>query len=254
MSKMMGDLAHRHPVGTSAVARPDGVSRVKLRRMCARTTLTRKRLRDVADELEAEFSEVDGGLYRPRYNAAPSETLWVLRAGADRRVLAPATWGYRAGGRSLINVRGEQVGSGGGFREAFAARRCGVVCDGFFEWDRRHRPTWFHRADGGLLLLGGLYQGATEAGGLPRFTILTTRPNRLVAAVHDRMPLILPPERLDGWLADEATRVLDLIAPAPEAGLLATPVSTRVNNVRHDDPECLVAVEPGSQDAQRELF
>jgi putative SOS response-associated peptidase YedK len=225
--------------------------------MCARTTLTRKRLRDVADELEAEFSEEDAGLYRPRYNAAPSETLWVLRAGADRRVLGPATWAYRAGGRSLINVRGEQVGGRGGFREAFASRRCGVVCDGFFEWDRRHRPTWFHRLDGGLLLLGGLYQGATDAGGLARFTILTTRPNRLVAAVHDRMPLILPPERLDSWLQGGPTQVLDLIAPAPEAGLLATPVSTRVNHVRHDDPECLLPVEPGSQDpadAQRELF
>jgi putative SOS response-associated peptidase YedK len=111
--------------------------------MCARTTLTRKRLRDVADELEAEFSEVDAGRYRPRYNAAPSDMLWVLRAGPDRRAIGPATWGYRAGGRSLINVRGEQVGVGGGFREAFAARRCGVVCDGFFEWDRRPAPPGF---------------------------------------------------------------------------------------------------------------
>jgi putative SOS response-associated peptidase YedK len=228
--------------------------------MCARTTLTRKRLRDVAEELDAEFSEEDAQLYRPRYNAAPSETLWVLRAGVagvagvDSRVLIPADWGYLAGGRSLINVRGEQVGSGAGFREAFAARRCGVVCDGFFEWDRRHRPTWFHRADGGLIVLGGLYQSAAEPGKLPRFTILTTRPNRLVAAVHDRMPLILPPERLDHWLDDEPARVLDLVAPAPEAGFLATPVSTRVNHVRHDDPECLIPVEPGAQDPQRELF
>ncbi|HZL18010.1 MAG TPA: SOS response-associated peptidase [Polyangia bacterium] len=228
--------------------------------MCARTTLTRKRLRDVADELEAEFSEEDAKLYRPRYNAAPSETLWMLRAGAagaasaDNRALVPATWGYLAGGRALINVRGEQVGSGRGFREAFASRRCGVVCDGFFEWDRRHRPTWFHRSDGGLIVLGSLYQRPADAGHLPRFTILTTRPNRLVAAVHDRMPLILPPERLDGWLSDEPARVLDLLAPAPEAGWLATPVSTRVNRVRHDDPECLVPVEPAAQDRQCELF
>jgi putative SOS response-associated peptidase YedK len=222
--------------------------------MCARTTLTRKHLREIAEELEAEFSEEDARLYRPRYNAAPSETLWLLRAGADRRVIAPAIWGYLASGRPLINVRGEQVGSGGGFREAFASRRCGVICDGFFEWDHRHRPTWFHRADGGLLALGGLYQPPSEAGGLPRFTILTTRPNALVAAVHDRMPLVLPPQRLDDWLDDEAARVIDLIAPAPETALTATPVSTRVNSVRHDDPACLVPAEPGAQDPQRELF
>lgn len=222
--------------------------------MCARTTLTRKNLREIAEELEAEFSEEDARLYRPRFNAAPSETLWLLRQGADRRVIAPAIWGYLASGRPLINVRGERVGSGAGFREAFASRRCGVICDGFFEWNKRHQPTWFHRADGGLIVLGGLTQSSPAASDMPRFTILTTRPNRLVAAVHDRMPLVLPAERIDDWLVDEAARVIDLVAPAPEATLIATPVSTRVNSVRNDDPACLVPVPPGAQDPQRELF
>jgi putative SOS response-associated peptidase YedK len=222
--------------------------------MCARTTLTRQHLREIAEELNAELSEEDARLYRPRYNAAPSETLWLLRPGADRRIIAPAIWGYLASGRPLINVRGEKVGSGASFREAFASRRCGVICDGFFEWNRRHQPTWFHRADGGLLVLGGLTQSPAAAGGMPRFTILTTRPNQLVAAVHDRMPLILPPERIDDWLVDEAARVTDLVAPAPEAALVATPVSTRVNSVRNDDPACLVPVEPEARDRQRELF
>lgn len=222
--------------------------------MCARTTLTRKDLREIAEDLAAELSEEDARLYRPRYNAAPSETLWLLRAGADRRIIAPAVWGYLASGRPLINVRGEKIGLGASFREAFASRRCGVICDGFFEWNRRHQPTWFHRADGGLLILGGLYQRPPAASELPRFTILTTRPNPLVAAVHDRMPLVVPTERIDDWLHDEAARVIDLFAPAPEAALIATPVSTRVNSVRNDDPACLVPVEPGTQDRQRELF
>jgi putative SOS response-associated peptidase YedK len=231
--------------------------------MCARTTLTRKHLREIADELDAEFSEEDARLYRARYNAAPSETLWLLRQAADRRVVLPAAWGYLASGRPLINVRGERVGSGAGFREAFASRRCGVICDGFFEWNQRHHPTWFHRADGGLVVLGGLYQvppppgglpSPPPSGGLPRFTILTTRPNRLVGAVHDRMPLVLPSDRIDDWLSGDAAQVIDLIAPAPEQTLIATPVSTRVNSVRHDDPACLIPVEPGAQDAQRELF
>jgi putative SOS response-associated peptidase YedK len=220
--------------------------------VCARTSLSKKNLREVADELEAEFSEEDSHVYRPRNNATPSDTLWILRHGADRRVVAPAIWGYRAKGRPLINVRGESVGAGS-FREAFASRRCGVVADGFYEWDKQHEPTWFHRADGGLIVLGGLYQIDTVVGGPPRFTIVTTRPNRLVATVHDRMPLLVPPDRIDDWLTEEAPRVVDLIASAPEDALIATPVSTRVNSVRNDDPECLLPVEHRG-DTQGSLF
>jgi putative SOS response-associated peptidase YedK len=101
--------------------------------VCARTSLSKKTLREVAEELEAEWSPEDELLFRPRYNAAPSDTLWILRHGADRRVVGSAVWGYRAKGRPLINVRGENVGAGS-FREAFASRRCGIVVDGFFEW------------------------------------------------------------------------------------------------------------------------
>ena len=117
--------------------------------MCARTTLSKKDLREVAEELEAEFSEEDAHVYRPRYNVAPSDTLWILRHGADRRVAGPPVWGYRAKNRPLINVRRENVGAGS-FREPFASRRCGVVVDGLYEWNAGHEPTWFHRADGGL--------------------------------------------------------------------------------------------------------
>ena len=68
--------------------------------MCARTSLSKKTLREVAEELEAEWSPEDELLFRPRYNAAPSDTLWSLRQGADRRVVGPAVGGYRAKGLS----------------------------------------------------------------------------------------------------------------------------------------------------------
>ena len=208
--------------------------------MCARTTLSKKSLREVAEELKAEWSPEDALTFRTRYNAAPSETLWILRHGADCRAIAPAVWGYRAKDRPLINVRGESVGAGS-FREAFASRRCGVVVDGFCEWDKERRPTWFHRPDAGLIVLGGLYQTVPNVA--PRFTILTTWPNRLVAAVHDRMPLVVPGGRIDDWLTAEAPRVADLIAPAPENALVATTVSKHVNSVKNDDPRCVLPVE-----------
>lgn len=222
-------------------------------------TLTREDIHEIADELGAEIAEDDARLYRPRYNVAPSDQHWILRGDGDARVLVPAAWGYLASGRPLINVRGEQVGSGRGFREAFQARRCAVVTDGFFEWNERREPTWFHRPGGGLVLLGGLYQRPTEAGAPPRFTVLTTRPNRVVGAIHDRMPVTLDPAdpaALQDWLAAATPAPLArLLAPAPEALLVGTPVSRHVNSVRNDDPSCLAPPDGDrAAPAQQRLF
>jgi len=229
--------------------------------MCGRVTLTKSGIRDIADELDAEVADEDAASYRPRYNVAPTDTHWILErpGGEDRRVLLPAVWGYvTATGRPLINVRGEQVSTGSGFRHAFAERRCAVVTDGFYEWTKDHRPFWFHREGGGLILLAGLYQDAGGAGAAgiakagtvarPRFTILTTRPNHVVSAVHDRMPVVLPPDGLDEWLAGPASGAARLIATAPEDALAVTPVSKRVSSVKNDDPECLI---PASEDESR---
>jgi putative SOS response-associated peptidase YedK len=229
--------------------------------MCARVTLTMDDVDELADALDAELSPEDARLYKRRYNGAPSDRHWILEYGADKRVLVPAKWGYlstlptsSSSGRArkpLINVRGEQVGSGHGFRDAFASRRCAVVTDGFFEWNARREPFWYHRADGGLVLLGGLFQSAAETEREPRFTVLTTRPNELIAAVHDRMPVIVPAAQIDEWLTAPPAEAAALIRPAPADALIATSVSRRVNKVANDDPGCLA---PAAPDAQGSLF
>ena len=71
--------------------------------------------------------------------------------------------------------------------------------------------------------------------------MLTTRPNKLIAAVHDRMPVIVPAARVDDWLTAPPAEAAALIAPAPEDALIATPVSRRVNSVANDDAACLAA-------------
>jgi len=228
--------------------------------MCARTTLTKPRLEDIAAELDAEFSADDLALYRPRYNVAPSDLTWIVEYGADRLRILPAIWGYFAKeNKPLINVRGEQVASGRGFRDAFASRRCAVVTDGFFEWDKRKQPTWFHRVDGRLLLLAGLFHGPRTPeepsdARQPRFTVLTTRPSALVAKVHDRMPVVLSGTVLDDWLTGDSAQAARLITPAAEGVLVATPVSTRVNSVKNDDADCLRPVDRPLEDPQKSLF
>jgi putative SOS response-associated peptidase YedK len=215
--------------------------------VCARFTLRKKKLKDVAEALDAEYSSDDEPLYRPRFNVAPTDIGWIVELAGDRRVLRPGTWNYLvSGGRPLINLRGENVGSGAGYREAFASRRCAAVSDGFYEWPptKGNAPTFYHRADDGLVLLGGLFQRPKEADTHARFTVLTTRPNSLVARVHDRMPVLLPVERLEEWLAAEASEAANFIGPASEDALIARPVSKHVNSVKHDDETCIAVAAP----------
>jgi putative SOS response-associated peptidase YedK len=224
--------------------------------VCARFTLKRKKLKDVAEALDAEYGPDDEPLYRPRFNVAPTDLAWIVEYGADRRGLRPATWNYLvSGGRPLINLRGENVGSAAGYRDAFASRRCAVATDGFYEWPGKGlAPFWFHRADDGLVLLGGLFQRPKGADEHARFTVLTTRSNELVAGVHDRMPVILPVDRLDEWLTADPAEAARLIGPAPECALVATAVSKHVNSVKHDDPDCVRPSEHEAPPVQRSLF
>jgi putative SOS response-associated peptidase YedK len=150
-----------------------------------------------------------------------------------------------------VNLRGESLGP----RHKNVGSRCAVVSDGFYEWPGKGlAPFWFHRADDGLVLLGGLFQRPKGEDVHARFTVLTTRPNALVANVHDRMPIVLPVDRLDEWLTADPAAALRLVGPAPEDALVATPVSKHVNSVRHDDPECVAPADHRAPPAQGSLF
>jgi putative SOS response-associated peptidase YedK len=220
--------------------------------MCARYTLRKPRLADLAEMLDAEIAAEDEVIYRPRYNVAPSSLGWVVVYGADRRVVRPARWNYRTGaGRLLVNIRSETFGFGR-FRESFATNRCAVITDGFYEWPADEGPpTWFHAADDGLVLLGGLLKLSVVAGAPPAFSVMTTEPNRVVACVHDRMPVIIGSRQLDEWLTGESEAAQALMRPAPGSILVARKVSKHVNKVKNDDPDCIAERGP---DVQGSLF
>lgn len=213
--------------------------------MCGRMTLTRRELIELADELEATCDAAFAAAYRPRYNVAPTDQHPVLRLVDGVRRLEPARWGLKSTGKSkapLINARVETVRSRPAFKFAYRDGRCVVPADGFFEWNAAGQPLWFHRGDGQLLLLAGLWEGGA-------FTVLTTTPNSLVATTHDRMPAILSRDEAAAWLASPS---LDLVHPAPDGLLQAVTVSTRVNSVRHDDPDCLAPAQ--TMPSQLSLF
>lgn len=229
--------------------------------MCGRMTLTAG-----AGEIAAFFAlesaaallEPDGRALRPHYNLSPSQRVLTIAHDAEGQRRAQfRTWGLVPAwakepsiGARLFNARSETVETKPSFRAAFRKRRCLVVADGFYEWtarNRGHRAHWLHPPGGGLLAFAGLYEHWSAPGGpeIESCTVLTTDANADVAAIHARMPVLLARERFDEWLArDTALQHLKaLLVPAPEGSLDARPVSRRVHDARHDDPDCLAPAE-----------
>lgn len=178
--------------------------------------------------------------WRPRWNVAPGQDCPVVGEDRKGRRMGLMRWGLvpewmddpPSGG--FVNARSETAGEKPSFREAFRRRRCLVPADGFYEWAREGGekvPRWFRRRGGGVLALGGIWEGRT-------FAVLTTAANADVAPVHPRMPVLVPREGWDAWLdAGTPGDVLrGLVAPAPDGVLERRVVSTRVNTPDEDDP------------------
>jgi putative SOS response-associated peptidase YedK len=229
------------------------------------------------DEIAKYFgaTEVQESSLEPSYNVAPTDDVYVvLESGGVRRV-EPLHWGLipfwakdaKIGNR-MINARAETVATTNAFRHAFEKRRCIVPADGFYEWTKRtgkqpKQPWFVHRPDGEPIALAGLWEvwrpkgpaargeapGAASIGSddeLHSFTILTGEPNEKMAEIHDRMPVMLPPDAWDDWLDPDQqdTDLLGkLLVPAPSALITFHPVSTEVNNVRNGGEHLIDPIE-----------
>ncbi len=194
----------------------------------------------------------------PRYNIAPTQDVAVVRTAANgRRELALLHWGLvpswakdRSIGSRMINARAESAAEKPAFRAALRARRCLVVADGFYEWQRlgaRKQPYFISFRDRRPFAFAGLWERWHGEGGaaLDSCAILTTTPNDVVAPVHDRMPVILAPEEYGTWIAADARdpgRLAPLLRPHPADGMCAYPVGLRVNSPANDDASCIAAL------------
>ena len=188
-----------------------------------------------------------------RYNIAPTQEVLAVRQQAEGRVAVMLKWGLVPAwaqdasiGARLINARAETVADKPAFRAALKSRRCLIPASGFYEWLRagtHKQPYYFRLRDDRPLAFAGLWErwGAE----LETCTILTTAANPLVAATHDRMPVILRAEDYDLWL-DESVhsrgQLTPLLVPYLAAEMTAQPVSLYVNNPAHDDEQCLAAL------------
>ncbi|HET9717291.1 MAG TPA: SOS response-associated peptidase [Pseudolabrys sp.] len=237
--------------------------------MCGRYAVT-----SAPEAIRALFGYPEQPNFPPRYNIAPTQPIAVVRLHEGRRQFALLRWGFLPSWVKdpknftlLINARGESVIDKPAFKAAMRRRRCLVPADGFYEWKAlgtRKQPYFVRARSGSPLAFAGLWETWTGPNGeeLETAAIVTTRASGTIAHIHDRMPVIVPPEAFDLWLDCanvDAETAAALIAPAAETDLEAYEVSSEVNRTANDHPALIerrsVASEPaldrGPQKAPR---
>lgn len=243
--------------------------------MCGRYASTRS-----DSDLQAVFdiAETVGEEVPPSYNVAPTQTVRTVleRAPKDEpesdavRQLRSARWGLIPSwakdakiGSRLINARSETITEKPSFKKAASRRRCIVPADGYYEWEKRDGakvPYFLH--EDGVLAMAGLYElwrdpsyddeerwagvePAERPGWIWSVTVLTTPATDALGHIHDRSPVVLPPDLRASWLDPTVTdlgTVQDMLAAIPEPRLAPYEVSTAVNSVKNNSPELLTPV------------
>ena len=222
--------------------------------MCGRFSQTAS-----TDIIAEQFQVTDLPLFPPRYNIAPSQPVVAIRIEPDTttRRLVQLRWGLIPSwakdtkiGNQCINAKAETVAEKPAFRSAFKKRRCLVIATGFYEWQRQgpvKQPMWIGLRSQQPFAFAGLWEHWTPTEGEPleTCTIITTEPNELMQSIHNRMPVILARTSYDQWLDptfQQAEPLKAFLRPYPSEELTVYPVSTLVNNPRHDAPQCLEPV------------
>lgn len=220
--------------------------------MCSRYSLT-----SPPEAVRSYFGTRAPEPYPPRYNIAPSQPVHIVRQDAmAERELVLVRWGLIPSWvkdprdfAMIINARSETAAQKPSFRAAMRHRRCLIPADGFYEWTGpagaktphliRPRPG---QAQGTLMAMAGLYEHwlGPDGSEIETMAILTTDANPMMRRIHDRMPVIVPPEHFERWLdcrGGTATGVMDLLSPAPDGLLEVIEVSRKLNNPRNEGPE-----------------
>ena len=233
--------------------------------MCGRYTITGD-LAELEKLVRFICKVVD---FKPRYNLAPRQHAPVLVWENGQPTLKPMRWGLippwakdETIGDKLTNARADTITEKPSYSKPFEKQRCLIPADGFYEWQTTatgKQPFRFTMKGGGFFCMAGLWEkwhrphregelGIDDTGPsidqtVETFTIITTEPNPMVAAVHNRMPVILGPEHYQWWLQPdrfEPQFLKTLLRPYPAELMECCRVSKLVNNAKHDSPDCLL--------------
>lgn len=243
--------------------------------MCARFTL-----KSSSDVIGGLFDLEDLPPLLPRYNIAPTQdVLAILESGQTREaamlrwgLLPPWTSDINVGSR-MINARAETVSEKTSYKNAFRKRRCLIPADGFYEWTDPdpvdedlgglfgdpnqtakkplRQPHWIGMKDQSIFAMAGIWElnQQTELGSVETCCIITTGPNELLEPMHDRMPVILPPDLWDLWLDPdfESIEVLEsMLVPFDAEKMSTHKVDPAINNPRIEGRKLAEILEGGA--------
>lgn len=219
------------------------------------------------DQIAAYFgAEAPEALLEPSYNVAPTSDVYAVLSDGSARHVDAFHWGLvplwakdPKIGSKMINARAETLAEKNAFKSGYKRRRCLIPADGFYEWKKdpdappkaKKQPYFIHRPDGEPYAFAGLWEvwkgPNKDQEPLRSCTIITTSPNAPMAAIHDRMPVILPPAAWDTWLdrdIDDLDLLGKLLIPSAPEIITMHPVSTEVNNVRNKGEQLIAEAEP----------
>lgn len=195
---------------------------------------------------------------QPRYNIAPSQPVPVIPNTGDNKVtmykwgLIPSWSKDPAIGDRMINARSESLAEKPSFRNPYRRRRCLILADGFYEWKQNpgmksKQPVFIHLKDNRPFAFAGLWElwNSPDGSEIRSCTIITTQPNSLLEPIHNRMPVILPPDAYKLWLTPEEqqpAQLYSLLVPYPADEMDAFPVSKMVNSPEYDAPDLVKPV------------
>jgi putative SOS response-associated peptidase YedK len=230
--------------------------------MCGRYVIT-----STPDAIRRLFGYPEQPNFPPRYNIAPTQPIPIVRLAEGKRQFALVRWGLIPSWVKdpktfslLINARADSVIGKPAFRAAMRRRRCLIPADGFYEWkevDGRKRPYFVRLKSGEAFAFAGLWETWTGPNGeeIETAAIVTTDANRTLSAIHNRMPVIVPPEAFEMWLDCahvDPTTAAALLVPARNDLFEAYETSTAVNRVANDSAALIAALGGTDTEAARE--
>ena len=218
--------------------------------MCGRFSLT------TDEAILNERFRLAGGIepYVARYNCAPTQKLAVITSEEPRR-LSYYRWGLipfwakdEKIGSKMINARAESIEEKPSYRNAFRQRRCLVLADGFYEWKNENgkKPFRITMKDQKPFAMAGIWETWKNPEGkmIHSFSIITTSANELMKSIHDRMPVILPPEFEETWLhSTDPREIRELLQPFESEKMQVYEVSKLVNSPGNDNPAVIIPMD-----------